>query len=94
MNPMSPPGTSPAAPLLVIRVDHQHGVETGRRKLRVGRLASNRAHVAQTFPIQPALDRLEHLRLNVLGIDEAVRADTPGQAHREPSAAGAEICDH
>ena len=37
------------------------------------------------------VDHLDHLRLDVLRVDDAVRADPARQPHREPAAARAEI---
>ena len=45
-------------------------------RLRIGLRAQDSRDVLQALPIDPALDRLDHLRLNVFGEDEAVRSDT------------------
>jgi hypothetical protein len=77
---------------LVVHVDDQHGVDA-RRQPRVVRHAEYRAHVLQPFPLYAAADRLDHLRLNVFGVDQPVRSDTPREMDREPPAASAEIRD-
>ena len=48
----------------------------------------------EAFVLQSPVDRLDHLRLNVLRVHQAVRSHAPRQANREPAAAGAEIRDH
>ena len=47
----------------------------------------------QVLALHAPADRLEHLRLDVFGVDEAVRADAAREAEREPAAAGAEVGD-
>ena len=49
--------------------------------------------LSQVLARQPPLDDLDHLRLDVFGVDPAVRADAPRQPDREPAAGGAEISD-
>ena len=47
----------------------------------------------QVLARHPPLDHLDHLRLDVLGVDPAVRPDAPRQTDREPAAGGAELSD-
>jgi hypothetical protein len=78
---------------LVIGVDDEDGVDA-RRQTRIGGGAEHGAHVLQSFALQTAADRFDHLRLNVLGIDEAVRPHPSRQPNREPATAGAKVGHH
>ena len=57
------------------------------------RSAEHGGDVTQALALHATLDGFDHLRLDVLGVDDAVGADALGQPHREPAAAGAEIGD-
>src|SRR5690606_22681367 len=63
------------------------------RQIRILRLPEHRPYVLQLLTFDAPLDGLEHLRLDVFGVDDAVRADTAREANREPAAAGAEVGD-
>src|SRR4029079_6271754 len=76
---------------LVIRVHDQNRVERSRRQLRIRRGALDRDDVGQRLALHAALDDLDHLRLDVFGVDASVGADATRQADGEPPAAGAEI---
>src|SRR5260221_8966130 len=77
---------------LVKRVDDDSGVDTGGQP-RIGRRAEHRPHVGKILALNALADRLEHLALNVLGVNDAVRPDATSEAQREPSARGAELRD-
>jgi hypothetical protein len=75
---------------LVIRIDDQHGVDA-RRQSRVARRPEHGTHVLQPFALYAAPNRLDHLRLNVLGKDEPVRPDSVREVDREPPIPGGDI---
>src|SRR5690606_872577 len=77
----------------VERVDDEHRVQFAGRQIRILRLPEHRPYVLQLLTFDAPLDGLEHLRLDVFGVDDAVRADTAREANREPAAAGAEVGD-
>ena len=79
---------------LVIRVDDQHGVERLAGSFgSVGVPSTVFTRFCRPSRSHAALDRLDHLRLDVFGVDLAVRTDAARQAHGEPAAAGAEVGD-
>jgi hypothetical protein len=75
-----------------IHVCDEHGVEAGRQ-VRVGGGPEHRADVPQVLALHAAGDRFDHLPLNVLGIDDAVRADAAREVHREPAPGRADFRD-
>ena len=76
----------------MIGVDDQDRIEAARQ-LRIGGRAEHRHDVAQPFVLHAAADRFDHQRLDVFGVDHAVRSDAPREPDREPAAAGAEVGD-
>ena len=100
--PMRPLGFSACARLrrnvtrssdLRVDVDDQHRVERPGRQVRIAAVRQPRLDVLQPFAADAAPDRLEHLALDVLRVDEAVRSDTPRESDREPAGAGADVGD-
>ena len=75
---------------LAIRVHDQHRIET-RRQPWIRRRAEHRTHVGQRFLLHAAVGCFDHLRLDVLRVDESVRPDAARQPDGEPAAAGAKI---
>jgi hypothetical protein len=61
--------------------------------VRIGGRAEHGADVTQVLALDAASDRLDHLPLNVLGVDDAVRADSAREVHREPAACCADLRD-
>ena len=55
--------------------------------------AQQRSDVRQVLALRAPADQLDHLRLDVLGVHDAVRADAAGELDREPAAARPEIGD-
>src|SRR5690606_16799724 len=51
----------------------------------------NRLDVREALVGYPLRDRINHLPLDVFGVDAPVGADAPRQADREPAAAGADV---
>ena len=78
---------------LVVGVDDQHRVERVRPQPGILVVPVGDAHVAQPLALHPPVDRLEHLRLDVLGDDEPTRPDAASEADGEPAAAGADVGD-
>src|SRR5205085_8190917 len=78
---------------LMICVDDQHRIERSRRQLWIDWRAKHRPHILQSLALHPALNRLDHLRLDVFRVNPTVGPDRAGEPHREPAAAGAEIGD-
>ena len=77
---------------LAVDADDQYRVDR-IGQLRVFVRAEHHGDVGEPLAPDAPLHRLDHGLLDVLGVDAAVRADAPGEAHREPAAAGAQVGD-
>ena len=78
---------------LVIRVDDQDGVDGVRAAADRSLCRARSSTFLQPLALHAALDRLDHLALDVFGVDHAVRTDAARQPDGEPAAAGAEVSD-
>ena len=76
----------------MIDVDDDGRVETVR-KLRIVGCAEDGPDVRQVLALCPAPDGVEHRRLNVFGVDEAVLRDPARELDREPPAARPKVGD-
>jgi hypothetical protein len=77
----------------VIRIHDEDRVDAGRQA-RIARGAEHGSYVLQSLALHTAANRFDHLRLDVFGVDEPVRADAVREMDREPAIAGADIGDH
>ena len=76
----------------MIRIGNQDCIERPDRQAWIGRRPeSNDDIVIGILERQPPLDRLAHLRLDVLRVDPPVGADAACEPDGEPTAGGAEI---
>jgi hypothetical protein len=75
-----------------IRVGDEDGIDAARQ-VRIGFAAEHGPHVPQVFALGPAFDRVDHRRLDVFGVNEAVGADAAREANREPAAGRADFRD-
>src|SRR4029078_11515999 len=76
-----------------IRVDDERGIDAVGGQVRVGRRTEDRPHVPQVLTLYSPPDRLDHRRLNVFRVDDAVWSDACREAGGEPSSAGTKIGD-
>ena len=76
----------------MVRVDDDGGVESFRQP-RIARRAEDGTDVRQVFHLHPLADDLQHRRLDVFGVHDAVRSDAPRDVEREPGAARPQIGD-
>ena len=77
----------------MIDVDHQLEIDRRRRKVRIVHRALHDRDVGDLFARDPALQQLEHLRLQVVGVDAAAGADAAGESHGDVARTGADVGD-
>src|SRR5262249_14208858 len=78
---------------LVVGVHDEDGVQRKVPQPWVDRRSKDRPDVVQAFARRAPFDRVDHLPLDVLGIDDSVRADLAREPYRNPSASGAQVGD-
>ena len=78
---------------LVIDVDQQHQIDRSVRQFRVVGQAEDRRHVGKPFFRDALLEQINHLGLDVFGVDAAGRADAPRHLHAHVAGARADIRD-
>ena len=81
-------------PELVIHVDEQNPVDLPLGKLRVIEFAQDGHDAGHTFFFDVSLQDLQHLGLDVHGVDRARRSDDPGHPAREVPGAGSDVRDN
>ena len=77
----------------MVRVDDDGGVEPFRQPW-IARGAEDGTDVQQVLDLHPLADDLQHRRLNVFGVHDAIGSDAPCNVQREPRAARAKIGDN
>ena len=77
----------------LVRIDDDDRVEACDGEIRVASLSARSLDVLQPFALDAPLDRLEHLALHVLRVDDAIGADASRQMNREPARACADVGD-
>jgi hypothetical protein len=78
---------------LVIDIDHQDPVELSFRQFRICFAAEDRDDVGESLVGGFVFQDFEHLRLNVVRVDDTVRRDGSCQATRVEAGTGADIRD-
>ncbi len=75
----------------LIGVNDDDGIQSRHWKIGVASFTESGLHVLQSFALDASLDRLEHLALDVLRVDDAVRTNASGQMNREPPRARPDV---